>query len=240
MEPGNTISNLFYILPSLIAISLAIRDKLETRFLACYLTMLLVGIGSWMFHMTLRYSSQLADEIPMLVLVSIFIYAMATTSSSRKEVNLVVLLGLLLSVSASAIVYMIIREPLIFQITFGVLAMLLIVMGRILFNQKHMQNIDKTLFYKAFILMLVAFCLWIIDTAACSKLRTLRTHIFPAVRPITQLHTCWHILSSYAGFTTIAFLVYARASHLGNKHHILSIMGFPFVRCQQNSNVQNY
>ena len=31
-----------------------------------YLTLLTIGTGSWLFHMTLRYDMQLMDEVPMV------------------------------------------------------------------------------------------------------------------------------------------------------------------------------
>lgn len=40
---------------------------METRFLLSYLSILAVGFGSWLFHMTLLYEFQLFDEIPMVI-----------------------------------------------------------------------------------------------------------------------------------------------------------------------------
>ena len=36
------------------------------RFILLYLTLLSIGTGSWLFHMTLRYDMQLMDEVPMV------------------------------------------------------------------------------------------------------------------------------------------------------------------------------
>ena len=44
-------------------------------FIYCQLALLMVGIGSWMFHMTLLYSMQLLDELPMIWTSSILIYS---------------------------------------------------------------------------------------------------------------------------------------------------------------------
>ena len=36
------------------------------RYQIVYLGLLTVGVGSWMFHMTLKYEMQLLDELPMV------------------------------------------------------------------------------------------------------------------------------------------------------------------------------
>lgn len=41
----------------------------------CNIGLVLVGIGSWCFHMTLLYGAQLLDEIPMIFGSAILIYA---------------------------------------------------------------------------------------------------------------------------------------------------------------------
>ena len=39
---------------------------LPPRFHLCFASLLIVGIGSGMFHMTLLYEMQLLDELPMI------------------------------------------------------------------------------------------------------------------------------------------------------------------------------
>ena len=39
---------------------------LYIRFILSHILLLIVGLGSWMFHMTLRYEMQLLDELPMI------------------------------------------------------------------------------------------------------------------------------------------------------------------------------
>ncbi len=43
-----------------------IRSHLPLRYAFLFLWMALIGVGSLMFHATLKYSMQLLDEIPML------------------------------------------------------------------------------------------------------------------------------------------------------------------------------
>ena len=74
-EFWNTLTNLWMIIPPLYGLWDAHRQSLERRFFACYLALLLIGVGSWMFHMTLIYEMQLLDEIPMVFGSAGLVYA---------------------------------------------------------------------------------------------------------------------------------------------------------------------
>ena len=65
-EFWNTLTNLAMIIPALKGLYEVRRQKFESWFANLYLLLLFTGIGSWMFHMTLRYTSQLMDELPMV------------------------------------------------------------------------------------------------------------------------------------------------------------------------------
>ncbi len=97
-EFWNTISNLVMILFPLYAIYWSFKhrqavkkSKSKTKFIIpnstiyCQLSLLLVGIGSWMFHMTLLYPMQLLDELPMLYCAAFMIYASYDLILSARE-----------------------------------------------------------------------------------------------------------------------------------------------------------
>lgn len=69
-EFWNTVSNLGIILPPLLATlyiySTQTRRHFHFRHLACFLVVIVVGVGSTLFHLTLTYGMQLMDELPML------------------------------------------------------------------------------------------------------------------------------------------------------------------------------
>ena len=54
-EFWNTVTNLSMIIPPLWGIYKCLQRGLETRYLVGFLALLLVGIGSTMFHMTLQW-----------------------------------------------------------------------------------------------------------------------------------------------------------------------------------------
>ena len=65
-EALNTTTNSVFIALATFAIYHAFHNKLEPRFIFTAFGFLLVGVGSWLFHMTLRYHFQLIDELPMI------------------------------------------------------------------------------------------------------------------------------------------------------------------------------
>eukprot|EP00466_Bigelowiella_natans_P002442 jgi/Bigna1/83134/fgenesh1_pg.102_\ len=58
---------------------------LESRFKLCYLALMVVGIGSTLFHCTLYRSAQLMDELPMIWCVSVFLYTISPEAFSSKH-----------------------------------------------------------------------------------------------------------------------------------------------------------
>ncbi|KAL6927703.1 hypothetical protein ACO0SA_004326 [Hanseniaspora valbyensis] len=73
----NTLSNMSYIIVSII-LYYRLNYKLnilETRFKLTMGGLLLVGLGSAMFHMSLRYDCQLLDELPMIYITCIPCYS---------------------------------------------------------------------------------------------------------------------------------------------------------------------
>ena len=52
------------------------------RFVVCHLALLAVGLGSSLFHLSLKFPAQLMDEIPMVWSSAAFIYSLAMVSIS--------------------------------------------------------------------------------------------------------------------------------------------------------------
>ena len=53
------------------------------RFFLLYLTLLTIGVGSWLFHMTLRYDMQLMDEVPMVFGSATLIYCIYQVQTQK-------------------------------------------------------------------------------------------------------------------------------------------------------------
>ena len=68
-EPVNTFTGFFFILQSFLFFKLHEGIKISWEIYNLHLQVILLGIGTCLFHATLRYKMQLADEIPMMGLV---------------------------------------------------------------------------------------------------------------------------------------------------------------------------
>ena len=96
-EYWNTISNAILCVGALCGLYQVRKHKLETRFecplylrgnsanvksilfsriATCYLSLLLIGVGSTLFHATLKYEMQLLDELPMIWGIASYIYVL--------------------------------------------------------------------------------------------------------------------------------------------------------------------
>ncbi|KAL6450154.1 YDC1 Alkaline ceramidase YDC1 [Candida maltosa Xu316] len=129
-----------FILLALFAIFHAFRNQLEPRFIFTAFGFLLVGIGSWLFHMTLRYHFQLLDELPMIYATCIPFWSVFSEFKSRKE-SLMVGIGIFSAANLLTAIYLHFRNPTIHQTAYGVLNGLIIIRS-IQLNVKYVH--DKT------------------------------------------------------------------------------------------------
>jgi len=205
-EFWNTISNLVMIIPPAWAAFLAWRDGIGFRFIVCHLFLLLVGIGSWSFHMTLLYEMQLFDELPMLYGASVLIYClfgiMVPDINQRKKVACV-LFSYSFLVTA---IYMTINKPIFYQVAYGILVFFLFIMDLHLARTK---KCDIRLYVAGAAMYLLGFLVWNIDNNFCQHLTTLRNEIPGPFAPFTQLHAWWHCLAGYATYLHILFCIHA-------------------------------
>ena len=90
-EFWNTVSNVSFLLPSLFAAWYVWRMGYAPRFVLAHLSVALIGLGSTLFHMTLKYTMQLADELPMLYGTAALLYCVIELPKARSEVSILVL-----------------------------------------------------------------------------------------------------------------------------------------------------
>jgi len=123
---GNTVSNLIMIIPPIFGAIQSVRDGLEKRYIASYLALTVVGMGSWCFHMTLKYEMQLLDELPMIYSCCIFVYCMFECFKMKNSVNYHLLFILVLFSLIVTTVYLKVKEPIFHQVMYGVLVFTLV------------------------------------------------------------------------------------------------------------------
>ena len=68
-EPVNTLTGFLFIVQSIVFLRLHRRIPISLEIYNLHLQTVLTGIGTCLFHASLRYKMQLTDELPMIALV---------------------------------------------------------------------------------------------------------------------------------------------------------------------------
>jgi len=125
-EFWNTLSSLAMVIFPIMGIRKAQREGLESRFKVINLFFMAVGIGSLLFHATMRWSMQLLDEIPMVWGTSYMVYMIHLAMKPPNEKCYGFGACCFLYSLTYTFVYLFIRNPLIFLTMYGVLTTFMI------------------------------------------------------------------------------------------------------------------
>ena len=63
------------------------KQGFEKRLIAAYTSLFVIGLGSVMFHATLRYEMQLMDEVPMIYGTAVIGYCVYQVTTSKLSSN---------------------------------------------------------------------------------------------------------------------------------------------------------
>lgn len=211
-EYWNTLSNMAMLLPPLYSMLVAWRVNIERRFIFLYSFLMLVGFGSWLFHMTLRYEMQLMDELPMEWGTLIMVYCLLTVHKPNLDGNRMVKLGLLAYGIVLAVVYLHFKTPIIHQAGYGILTTYALYLDIMIVRKL---KVDNNLLYTALALYYTGFLVWNIDNMLCAQLEELRQSLPFVLRPFTQCHAWWHVLAGYGSYVHVAFCIQTRSVSLG-------------------------
>ncbi|CAG7730103.1 unnamed protein product [Allacma fusca] len=219
-EFWNTISNLGMILPPLFGIYEVLRLGLEKKFVLTHTFLIVVGLGSWAFHMTLLWPMQLADELPMVWGNSILVYQLwEIRKTARRQINWAVIVVCFTYCFFFTALYLIFKNPLIHHTMYGLLVIVVLGMDLRLVNYNQCRTCTKLLSV-GFFMYTFGFGLWNIDNQLCPQITELRAQLPRSLRPFTQLHAWWHILAGYATYLHILFGIHARGHFFKPKTRI--------------------
>jgi dihydroceramidase len=222
----NTISNIVIILLALYGFKHSINNDFNYIFSIQYLSIVFVGIGSSLFHCTLRYTEQQLDEIPMMIGLFIWLYIIYKKEWIKyillQKYLYIFLIKLCILYSILHIKYSFVT---IFQITFALLVILSIY--RIYkynksINSNELKYIVKLYLYSAII---GAMC-WLLDYHFCDLINKLPFNL--------QLHAFWHILSGINVYLGPVFMQYIRAKEEHKNPKIeYNCLNIPYIVIQK-------
>ncbi|CAH2350963.1 alkaline ceramidase Ypc1p [[Candida] railenensis] len=245
-EALNTVTNSVFIALALFATYSAYKNKLELRFILSTLGFCLVGIGSWLFHMTLQYRFQLLDELPMIYATCIPFWSVFSEFRTPRE-SVFVGIGIFLAANTLTCVYLYFKDPTIHQVSYAILNAGIIFQS-INLTQKHVKD-DKARkeLYSVMITgvwtFLLGYFLWNLDIHFCSTVRSTRRSWGMPYGFVLEGHGWWHILTGTGVYYYIIYEEYLRCFlNKTNRFYKFSyVFGFlPFVECIDKVGLTKY
>ncbi|XP_022103257.1 alkaline ceramidase 3-like isoform X2 [Acanthaster planci] len=145
------------------------RIHIERRnYMAC-LAFVSVGLGSWFFHMSLLYETQLLDEIPMIWGTCVLVYLFFENNSKPNSRNYVLVVFLVLYATLITGIYVLVINPVFHQVAFTLLVLAALVRGGYCFFYLKMEC-SPALFLLSVLLFVSGGVLWLLDNGLCMHL----------------------------------------------------------------------
>lgn len=254
-EWSNTFTNTIFVMSALYTIYCVRRNKFEVRFLLIGLTYCLVGVGSWLFHMTLQYRFQLLDELPMIyamcvpcwsliteIFVSVFSDSdMSSASGSGsgspqlsqfKQACIAALI--LATTSTVTVVYLIVKNAAIHQAFFGCLIVVVAFSSAYLVVNFVRDPVQKKNLYHSMTMgatfFMSGYAFWLMDIHMCALWRYIRRqYLLLPLGLLLELHGWWHVLTGLGIYYYIVYLEYLRLITTGNLDQYTFIWRFAVV-----------
>ncbi|GIK05190.1 hypothetical protein Aspvir_009293 [Aspergillus viridinutans] len=171
-----------------------------------YFGLMGVGACSAGYHMTLKYHTQMSDELSMHLLVTPLLYRIFTFQTSLQHTRLIGIL-FLTEFTVVMVVHMVMNEFLLHAVTFG-LGVLLIATQTIKlvsqrvphpFTRKKLRNIG--LF--GVCSFVFGYMVWLIDEWACNPLIRIRHSVGLPLAFVFELHGWWHVFTAIGGYIAV-------------------------------------
>ncbi|KAH9456761.1 hypothetical protein MJO28_006829 [Puccinia striiformis f. sp. tritici] len=203
-EFTNTISNLIFVSWAIYGIKNCRDQNLPLPFVLCQVGIALVGIGSFLFHATLRYEWQLGDELPMIFAGAMSAYVTFDTGSPNlprsRFVRCLPSLLIIYSFGVTAI-YLWYPNPVFHQTAFAAIS--LITTSRSVYislsaperTYREKKNKSDGIRYSlgGTIMFIIGFLIWNIDNLYCDRISQLKEYLGTPWSFIIEGHAWWHL-----------------------------------------------
>ncbi|BBN02119.1 dihydroceramidase [Marchantia polymorpha subsp. ruderalis] len=215
----NTISNVPMILLALIGLCSTIGQSFEKRFSVLHLSSIVIGIGSILFHASLKYGQQQSDETPMVWLMLLYIYVLYSPDWHYRSTmpTFLFIYG-----TAYAICHALFHFVLVYQLHFIFLCLLCL--PRMYKYYIYTTEVPaRRLGHMYLISITLGGICWLVDRNLCSRVASL------PVNP--QGHAWWHVFMGFSAYFGNTFLQFCRAQQLEWNPELRYVGGWlPFVK----------
>ncbi|KAF9270656.1 alkaline phytoceramidase [Marasmius fiardii PR-910] len=239
-ELANSFSSLWHVVFAGYLILNASCENLPRVFTLSSITFALVGFGSFAFHATLLYESQMSDEIPMIIFVSTSVWITYDCRPGSKDVQTtpLVLLGLFNVLFTWS--YYLYRNPVYHQIVFG--SLMVFVAYRMVYLTRwspYSTRIpsDKSLaarrlYIQGAIIWVFAFVIWNLDNIFCDTITGWKVALGWPTGFLLEGHSWWHFFTGL-GTYYLCVPIQSKILCIQDDHRNFAVChrnGLPFVK----------
>ncbi|KAI9357311.1 alkaline ceramidase 3 [Zopfochytrium polystomum] len=229
-EFWNTISNVVFLALSMFGVATSHSLGLGERAVLSYLAVAVVGAGSFLFHGTLWYETQLMDELPMIYSACILDYCLLNAFQDRFKT----LSGIVLSLYAVTVtvVYLYVRNPVFHELSYALLVAFMVVMPVIQIRYlkqlhadearraKRLKLVSRTdrlwlIYAYSVVSFMSGFLVWNVENQFCETFRTFRQDVGYPLRVVSELHSWWHIGTGVGTYGCVTMITYLRCLAVG-------------------------
>ncbi|KAB8276956.1 ceramidase [Aspergillus minisclerotigenes] len=222
----NSLTNLVYIFYAIYGIrKLRQKSNRDIFRVIPYWGLMAVGICSAAFHISLKYHTQMLDDLSMLFTTTPVLHQVLTVNASRRYS---VMMAILLWSSLMILVVYHVRtdELLLHSLSFAGMVIVIgirtmqLISDRTLADSPARKQIWGMVRFGAVIFNL-GFYLWVIDGWICGFLRSARARIGLPLAFLLELHGWWHIFTGIGAYIFIAVVdhLVSGESHDGIEEH---------------------
>ncbi|SPO03940.1 related to YPC1 - Alkaline Ceramidase [Cephalotrichum gorgonifer] len=165
-------------------------------------SLLLVGIGSFFYHASLRQTLQFGDDLSMIVLSGTMLNGVFTVRQTPARARTISALITLASLAFSA--FYVYSGKIIYHFTAFTSQIILLTLRCVYIYRRAEPRFSEAkvrawrrVHGRATLILLLAFALWNVDLEFCAELRELREKVGLPWAWLLELHGWWHVLTAW-------------------------------------------
>ncbi|KAL4807874.1 ceramidase [Aspergillus unguis] len=203
----NTLSSLIYCTFGLYGLS-KLYGKGQATLSRCipYYGLIGVGVCSAGYHMTLKYHTQMSDELSMHLLTTPLLYRILTFQTDQTHTRLVGFI-LLTLFTIVMVVHMVMDEFLLHATAFGA-AVLLITTKTMRVIPLQILDLEvrariRLISRFGLVCFVFGYAVWLVDTFFCPSLGSIREVVGMPLAFLFELHGWWHVFTGIGGYIAV-------------------------------------